>query len=272
MATSTTISFENFDLEKALSGQSIAIVNGDVYTPILNFRKEIKGYVGNSEEGINYSFNANGISPKGEILKMLVANISTTSGTTGVRGGEQINIEVLQPREQFAIAALQGILNKIQTPILELDGGVITLITKTAFRIAQSMMNTAADYRAATQGGSTPPALDIDINNVTSTTDRILYNVSRTLEKINDTMVEDRDKTKKIDIASVTNGNIPIEVTNTPDVNVVNTPNVVATIPNTVSVSGGVSANITGGHVDTSGSKVSVSGTVSVDNFPTTSK
>lgn len=63
-----------------------------------------------------------------------------------------------------------------------MNDGQVTLISSMAFKIAQSMMSTAADYRAATKSEETPPpSVDVDINNVTSTTDKLLYNMSQSM-------------------------------------------------------------------------------------------
>lgn len=196
-----------------------------------------------------YYFNDNGICSDGNKLHNLFivdAKIIATLGTVASRGEagaeENIDIDVLQPREYFAMYALQGILAKTENP-LTLDDGQVTFITSMAFKIAQSMMSTAADYRAATQsGGSFPPSVDVDINNVTSTTDKLLYNMSQSmagmqenLKDIKDTMAGQEGKAQKVELSAVSVSEVPVRVTN------------MSTVPS---------------------EPVSITGTVSVDNFP----
>lgn len=162
MAT-TSITLINFNLQKALNGHTIALsTDGTTLSNIIyNFKKTTaSGYTGNDGEGNDYYFNAAGEcsdSTKGN-LKLVIAEASETSGTTGVRGEgkEEVTIDALQPREQFAMTAMQGILNKIPCSILELDEATCLLVAQKSFVIAQYMINTAAEYRAATQN-STPP-------------------------------------------------------------------------------------------------------------------
>ena len=131
--------------------------------------------------------------------------------------------------------ALQGILAKVENP-LTLDDGQVTLISSMAFKIAQSMMSTAADYRAATISEETPPeSVDVDINNVTSTTDKILYNMNMNISSLKDSLndIANRgDRVQKVDISAVSVSSVPTYVEN-----MISEP-------------------------------VSITGTVSVDNFP----
>ena len=121
-----------------------------------------------------------------------------------------------------------------------------------AFRIAQSMMSTAADYRAATQSEKTPPpSVDVDINNITSTTDKLLYNMSQSiagmrgsLKDIKDTMSGQEGKAQKVELSAVSVSEVPVRVTNAYLNTYVDNMPAVPSEP------------------------VSVTGTVSVDNFP----
>ena len=200
MATSTKVKLKEFNEGEALNGASLAFssngqIGGTASEFVLNFKLYNKGssterYSGQVQNR-NYYFNSSGVCSDGDPLHNLFiadATIEITSGTIATKGDESsaeaINIDVLQPRETFALHALQGILSRIDNPLL-LDNGQITLITGLAFKIAQSMINTAADYRAA-QSSETPPAsVDIDANNITSTTDKILYNMGQSISSIN---------------------------------------------------------------------------------------
>lgn len=257
MATATKIQLVEFNKNKALRGATIAFssngqLSGEVSDYILDFRLNdmssmSERYAGQSQKGgQEYYFSDNGVcSDNNELHNLFIvdAKIVTTLGTVVTKGEagveENINIDVLQPREYFAMYALQGILSKIDNP-LALDDGQIDLISGMAFKIAQSMMSTAADCRAATQSGS-PESVDVDINNVTSTTDKILYNMSKDINNISSTL-GNSTRVQKVDIsaASIT---VPTSVNNTVSTYVTNMPSV-PTEP------------------------VSITGTVSVDNFP----
>lgn len=135
----------------------------------------------------------------------------------------------MQPREIFAQAALQSILAKLDTPILNIDNFKIYKVCDLAFKIAQEMLSRAAAYRAATQPTPpTPEDIDIDVNTVTEVSDKIAYNMANYLKVIS----ENSTYTKDTGIKIIS----PIEVTvqNTPNVNVSNV--VDTNVTNTVDV------------------------------------
>ena len=271
MAT-TSITLINFNLQKALNGHTIALsTDGTTLSNIIyNFKKTTaSGYTGNDGEGNDYYFNAAGEcsdSTKGN-LKLVSAEASKTSGTTGVRGEgkEEVTIDVLQPREQYAKAAMQGILNKIPCSILELDEATCLLVAKKSFVIAQYMINTAAEYRAKTQSTTPPDQVTIDSNTLNSVSDKILYNIWQATKGQNDQLLEKLNNTNinlsniNTSIINGNNGTQQVSITNIPSVNVNNTPNVV--VSNTVPVSGSVrvsnmlsepvDVNITNGNIST---------------------
>lgn len=267
MATVTKIQLVEFNKDKALNGASLAFssngqLNGAVSDYVLNFQLNDIGSVTEKYSGQvqkkMYYFNDDGVCSDGNELHNLFivdAKIIATSGTVAIRGDagteENIDIDVLQPREYFAMYALQGILAKVENP-LTLDDGQVTLISSMAFKIAQSMMSTAADYRAATKSEETPPSsVDVDINNVTSTTDKLLYNMSQSmvgmqesLKNIKDTMSGQEGKAQKVELSAVSVSEVPVRVTNAYlNTHADNMP----TVPS---------------------EPVSITGTVSVDNFP----
>lgn len=257
-----------FNLGQALNGVSIGFyLNGEL-VPVLGFKENdlndpAKQYVG-TVDGVSYYFNSlggcNDLNPD-HTLQMLNVEIPVKRDVVASRGDsegtESIEISSLQPREQFALAAMQSIISKLDTPILLLDGYKITQITTLAFNIANSMMNFAAEYRAETKLTTEPSTtVEVDETTLTSNGDKILYNLAAHLESlkksvdiINNTLTDQINKTKKIDIASVSAGTIKTEMENTPDVRVVNIPSVNVGTPNVIV------ENV-----------VPVSGTVSVDN------
>ena len=167
MATATKIKLVEFNKADALNGATLAfssngMLDGNISDYILNFQLSDIGsntekYSGQVQSR-KYYFNDKGICSDNDPLHSLFivdAEIIATTGTTATRGDGltqgNIDIDVLQPREYFAMYALQGILTKVENPLTLNDGQVI-LISSMAFKIAQSMMSTAADYRAETQG------------------------------------------------------------------------------------------------------------------------
>lgn len=263
MATATKIQLVEFNESEALNGASLAFssdgtLSGSVEDYVLNFKLSNRSSVSERYSGQvqkkTYYFDASGICSDGEAthnLFIVNATIEATKGTTATRGDaeseENIDIDILQPREYFAMYALQGILAKVDNP-LSLDDGQVTLITSMAFKIAQSMMSTAADYRAATQSEETPPAsVDVDVNNLTSTTDKILYNISQdingmqeSIKDIKDNLTGQEGKAQKVELSAVSVSEVPVRVTNA--------------------------------YLNTNPSQpVSITGTVSVDNFPESS-
>lgn len=193
MATTTTIKLREFNLDEALSGATLAFsdigsVLGKVSNYVLNFQRtsegEYVGYVNN----MAYKFNSTGGCFDGILLHKLFivdAQIDVTSGTAGSRnpgsGVQEVDINSLQPREHFAIAALKGIMYHMTNP-LALDDAAITLITTKAFEIAQGMMSAAADARAEASGDAPPTEdkkeeVEVNPDELTSMSDKILYNI-----------------------------------------------------------------------------------------------
>ena len=165
-----------FNLGQALNGVSIGFyLNGEL-VPVLGFKENdlndpAKQYV----DGVSYYFNSLGgcsdLNPD-HTLQMLNVEIPVKRDVVASRGDsegtETIEISSLQPREQFALAAMQSIISKLDTPILLLDGYKITQITTLAFNIANSMMNFAAEYRAETKH-TTEPSTTVEVDETTLT-------------------------------------------------------------------------------------------------------
>lgn len=84
----------------------------------------------------------------------------------------------------------------------------------------------ATQGTVATRGDAgseeTPPSsVDVDINNVTSTTDKLLYNMSQSmvgmqesLKDIKDTMSGQEGKAQKVELSAVSVSEVPVRVTN----------------------------------------------------------
>lgn len=274
-----------FNLGQALNGVSVGFYLKGELVPVLGFRENdlndpAKSYVG-TVDGVSYYFNNLGgcsdLDPD-HTLQMLNVEIPVKRDTVASRGDsestESIEISSLQPREQFALAAMQSIINKIDTPILLLDGYKITQISTLAFNIANSMMNFSAEYRAKTEHPTEPAdTITVDGNTLSTNSEKIMYNIASHLESVkksldilNTTFKDQEAKVKKVNVTNT--DPIKVNINEMPNVNIGNTPNVnVANTP-TVAISGTPDARVSNmitEPVSVIGS-VEVSGNVNVDN------
>lgn len=252
---------------------------------------------------INYNFDKNGyvLSDGGRTNTRLYGivttsgfdlNVDTNKAITRGSGTSEVTstISTLTPKDHFAICALEALIGSIPNAIAMDDGTILMLATK-SYKIAQAMLRVATLARAVdepTEESEDP--IEIDKNNLSSDTDKILYNISEAIKEntrvvkeegviirttedtgpINiattepiETEVSNIDKVKFDGIPSININNTPsVNVANTPSVNINNTPN--------VSVSNTVNTRVTNmPNVPTE--PVRISGTVSVDNFPSSS-
>ena len=232
------MTIKEFNIEEALNGASIGFVKiTEVDQYIIDFKRSNTGkasseYVGiGQDDNKKYYFNSNGLCADGDLLHSLYRleeEINTDErGTVASRGDaaggtEEISIDNIQPREQFALAAMQTILNNLDTPILGIDNFKIVKVCDLSFKIAQQMMSTAAKYRAATK---TEPeeSIDIDKNSITNVSDKILYNIQEYIKimKDNSTSIKNSGiKIQDIPEVAVTNSSLDVNVVNTPTVKV----------------------------------------------------
>lgn len=276
---------KEFNLEDALAGGKIVFVNnptagiGNILegnitdyveyfkaTDSTNKASRYQGTVGNT----TYFFDEKG-RPSDNIpehrLFSVDAQIKTSQGTVATKGdstsGTEVNIVALQPREQFAMAAMQGILHSISSPLFMSNALILDLVN-TSFNIANAMMQKAADVRAELEGDqNTNPDREEEIKvnpkELTNDTDKILYNLNENMYKLVDksnkgiAIVPTKDAVFKIasssgqafdvNIAS-SSVTVPTRITNSSITTYVSNMPSVPTEP------------------------VSITGTVSVDNFP----
>lgn len=240
------ITLSDFNLDRALGGASIGWkdAEGNI-VQAMQFKKysaELFSYV---VDNITYYCDNKGEGYKENNNKLYILNleITETKGTSASRGDsaggtEIISIESLEPRETFACHALTGLLFAIPES-LQMDNVMMNSVVKKSFEIAQLMMQEAARVRAETPEESTgDTSIDINPALITSTTDKILYNINTNLNKI---ATQDNDfhssvqtdgikinGTPSVDIASVSAGSLPVsgsvDVTNTVSVSVTNLP------------------------------------------------
>lgn len=231
MASTTEFTLKPFDLEQALNGATIAfsevrttsggeVVHTGVISEYVNNFYRVNdstylGKVGNTE----YKFNSLGGCFDGAVAHQLFiveAEIVETKGTASSRGDADggtvaVDINTLQPREHFAIAALRGILFHIENP-LNLTGAQITQICGKSFEIANGMMAAAADARAEAEeggGGSTEEdkkeEVEVVPEELTSNADKILYNI---YVQNNNRAVDDKARFDKLVGATYADGKL----------------------------------------------------------------
>jgi len=117
-----------------------------------------------------------------DVTPLMLVNVVLTNdvGTGNTRsGGGSVHISVLEPRDNFAIAALGMIMRTIPYPDQQDDGSILGYC-RAAYRWAKGMMQAAADAREAedTPDPSDDP-VPVDPNELQGNTEKILYNISQ---------------------------------------------------------------------------------------------
>ena len=193
-----------FNAHQALEGASIGFV--EIQGPksilkqyITNFtlRKNKTGdliYTGiGSEDGVVYVFDKDGKTQpsKDKQLVMIVDTIATSSDTTvGTRfdstEGTTYNISTLLPKDQIAAQVLNGILSRMTlTEIEALSPARINQLSSQAYKMAQSMINTAVVFRdkfgevKPEEGGGTT-----EVTTPTDNTEKFLDNISKSIDNL----------------------------------------------------------------------------------------
>ena len=196
------ITLKKFSLDEALNGASIGwAVDGNMNNGLdrvaYNFRKGGAGYK-YTVNTLTYECNSSGVPFDGDMSKrlyMVVAELEETRGTAASRGEgdskEEVSIDALQPREQFAMEAMRAIIGSFEDP-LHVDTNTVISIADKSFEFAQAMMTKAAEIRAEKKTGDVEQKLDIDSANLTSVTEKILYNMQLTLDEFKKCIKEEK--------------------------------------------------------------------------------
>ena len=239
------ITLSDFNLDRALGGASIGWKDeeGNIIQA-LGFKRQNSELYAYTVDNMTYYCDKSGNEYNGSNrLYMLNLDITETKGTSASRGDSEggteiISIEALEPRETFACHALTGLIQTIPNAI-SMDNVMMNTVVKKSFEIAQLMMQEAARVRAETPEESTGDSeIDVKPELLTSTTDKILYNINTNLGKI---ASQDKDFHSSIqtegikingipsvNIAYVSAGSLPVsgsvDVTNTVSVIVTNLP------------------------------------------------
>lgn len=140
------------------------------------------------------------------------SSITRTRGSSGEGHDATAVLSTMEPRDHFAINALNAMLVHMNKPETK-DDATMLMISRAAYRWAQAMMIAAADSR---EGQSTTPSTSVDVKSgdLQSNTEKLLYNISKVMQdglviKTDDALaVQSEDG---IDIPTVAGG-ISIEV------------------------------------------------------------
>lgn len=193
-----------------------------------------------------------------------VAEGSTVRGTTrgGLIGTKIVKIDSLTPRDTFAIAALEALIHRMDDPI-ECSTASVRFVTDKAYEFANSMMISSAYARAAAgedePSGDSPGTVEVDASTLENNTEKLLNNIHKAIEAFRTTIQEEGVPVKgfKNEFNSNTfTKDVQAKVTNIDKVKFDGTP--------TITVSGTPNVNVN----NMPSQPISVTGTVSVDNFP----
>lgn len=137
----------------------------------------------------------------GQTVLMVHATMQTTYGTrqaiTRSVDANQLtesNVASLEPRDHFALQALTAMLAQLPRPETADDANILA-VCRAAYRWAQGMMIAAADARAAvtqdaasrpteSEQSSQLPYLEVNTNEITTITDRLLYNLGIAIDNL----------------------------------------------------------------------------------------
>lgn len=210
----------DFNLQAALAGNAVAYIGStasqsaqDVFDSALSAAdgdsSKITGVVVYEPKGLPSSYYAkiNGvtywINRVGEVvtilptpattyavnkLVMVNATMAITRGTDGamtrgVTPGHESDVDLssMEPRDQFAIHALNSMLERVDHPE-SVDDSTILLYSRAAYKWAQGMVIASSDQRKEVEsgggggGGTTPSTVAVDVSGGT-TNDKLLNNI-----------------------------------------------------------------------------------------------
>ena len=196
---------EVFNAQKALNGASLGFIKEnntsskiELVQYITNFTLKKKSstneiyYTGiGSEDGEIYIFNTAGQTTSKQQLYILVDTISSSTDTTGgtrvdTTEGTTYNISTLLPKDQIAAQVLNGILSRMTLEEIEaLSPARINQLSSQAYKMAQSMINTAVVFRdkfgavKPEGGGGTT-----EVTTPTDNTEKFLDNISKSIDNL----------------------------------------------------------------------------------------
>ena len=189
--------FTDEELDSALSGKTIVSNTGKIVT---SFKKAPAGsvlpYVGNVDGELVY-FSKEGVALDGTKLSLATTTISNkgTQGEAQTRSGDEAEfiMNSLNFKEQAAVKALAAIIGLEGKP-LDYDDSKIKLMVAMAFRIAVEFQNRAIEFRKKEDPIEENEDIDIDISELTSISDKLLYNLINSLRR-----TDYEEDTKEVD-------------------------------------------------------------------------
>lgn len=116
--------------------------------------------------------------------------VTRSSGSSGSGRSSTAVLSTMEPRDHFAMNALNAMLTHTEHPET-LDDATCLMYSLAAYRWAQAMMIAAADSREGTstsQGGTTQE--EVNAKDLQSNTEKILYNMNESLKDIRKQMEE----------------------------------------------------------------------------------
>lgn len=217
VTTPTTYTIGNFDYNKALGGALCIIVKSNYANPTIpdtdtdNFkgagivRKDNPNRLVMIVQGVSFYFKDDGVNVDGSGFNLKLATISAptavgpavediivdrvTRSTNGTISHDpddapsSVVVADLNPRDEFAIQALQSMMSKIPDPSI-LSNAEMDLYCKAAYLWASNMMKNAANARATEFTDQGAPATgEATISSLDNNTERLLNNLIEELKK-----------------------------------------------------------------------------------------
>lgn len=139
-----------------------------------------------------YTFDIDGncLEDSSKVLYGVVTDVdlefSESSSITRGSGDDErtTTLTSLIPKDQFAIAIIESLLNNVPNVLAIDDATIMALVTK-AYKIAQAMLYIATAVRGAdNQAEESEDPVPVDEANLTDNVEKILYNLNETLKSI----------------------------------------------------------------------------------------
>jgi len=105
-----------------------------------------------------------------------------TRGSTGQSTTTDVTITSMEPRDQFAVRAMQTMIGKLEHPEA-LDDASMLMYAYASYKWAQAMVLAMADSRNTDgSGGSTPSGGSVSPGDLQTNTEKLLYDMSQLLK------------------------------------------------------------------------------------------
>lgn len=98
------------------------------------------------------------------------------------------------PKDNFAMAAMQALIEKYKGDALSMTNGTISAIAAKAYLFGQAMFYQASLAREADKNADPYAQIDIDPDTLTEDTDKILYNMLNVMKGVTESPEEDEEQ------------------------------------------------------------------------------